>query len=340
MSEQTKMEYPMTDAKLADIRAAIDAADQGGYPAPWHKDTIEGSHYVCFGPQNDPSECFDVFEDAREADAELTVLLRNNAKWLLSQLAAAQEQQAAQAAELLSLARAYDPNCDEYHYETQLAAMKAARQTVEAMQELATYLGRDPEGCLSDVPDEAMGKIEELEAELERVRGERDAAKQAATAWNALMNGIEAIRDAQTDPDFTPDQRLNAYIDVYTRLKQEKKDLEASLAAEREKVAALTRERDEALRQCREWAQKAGLAQGELAASEMAGNLREWKERAERAEGELAKMRPRAERITTAFVDYILKHSTLCPAGAYQLVDELTAQVLPTQPQPRRRASR
>lgn len=62
--------------------------------------------------------------------------------------------------EQLTLASAYDPNCEEYHFTDQLDAMKAAGQLVEDLQELAQFLGRDPEGCLRDVCDEAMGIIE------------------------------------------------------------------------------------------------------------------------------------------------------------------------------------
>ena len=85
---------------------------------------------------------------------------------LTAKLAEAESEIEAMKADRLKLARAYDPNCDEYSYISQREAMVAARQTVEAMQELAEFLGRDPEGCLADCPDEAMGRIENAERRL------------------------------------------------------------------------------------------------------------------------------------------------------------------------------
>jgi len=72
--------------------------------------------------------------------------------------------------ERLALARIYDPNCDEYDYETQLQAMEGARRTVEAMQELAGAMAMDPEGCLTDVPDKVLGELEAAKEEAARLR--------------------------------------------------------------------------------------------------------------------------------------------------------------------------
>lgn len=82
----------------------------------------------------------------------------------------------------------------------------------------STTIGQELLDRLAKQDDEIIDLAEERDV----ARRERDEAKQAANAWNALMNGIEAIREAATDPDFTPDQCLNAYIEVYTRLKKER----------------------------------------------------------------------------------------------------------------------
>ncbi len=94
--------------------------------------------------------------------------------------------------EQLIIARTYDPNCDEYHFTDEQVKMVAARQTIESVQELAVYLGRDPEGCLVDVADDAMGKIETLTSQLA-------AAEYYKTAWRLADDVVRAVllaRDA------------------------------------------------------------------------------------------------------------------------------------------------
>lgn len=87
-------------------------------------------------------------------------------------------------AELLDLAQRYDPNCEMYVYEDQANAMDAARQTVEAMQELAEFLGRNPEGCLVDCADEAAGRIERAEDEIAELRAKLDELKAKIFEWD------------------------------------------------------------------------------------------------------------------------------------------------------------
>lgn len=103
--------------------------------------------------------------------------------------------QAAEA-ELLTLARTYDPNCDEYHFEDQKLAMDYARRCVDSLQELACYFGSDPEGDLTSKPDDAMGRIDELEtqvAELKsRVLSPADAERiRAALEASNTQDGCE-----------------------------------------------------------------------------------------------------------------------------------------------------
>lgn len=93
-------------------------------------------------------------------------------------------------AERTQVMREYDPNCDEYVHEDQLASMRAARQTIEAVQELAVSFGHDPESCLTDVPDTAWGKIDELTERVEQLTADIAAKAEAAA---------KAIDEAQTD---------------------------------------------------------------------------------------------------------------------------------------------
>lgn len=83
--------------------------------------------------------------------------------------------------ERITLARAYDPNCDEYVYENELAKMQASRQVIEAVQELAEAQGRDPEGCLIAPIDDAIG----LESQLTALRS---AIRQKAAEWRATAD--------------------------------------------------------------------------------------------------------------------------------------------------------
>lgn len=96
--------------------------------------------------------------------------MRDERDELDRQLHELRKEMATAKTERLALARIYDPNCDEYDYETQLQAMKGARHTVEAMQELAGAMSMDPEGCLTDVPDKVLGELEAAKEEAERLR--------------------------------------------------------------------------------------------------------------------------------------------------------------------------
>lgn len=64
-----------------------------------------------------------------------------------------------------------------------------------------------------------------------------------------------------------------------------------ALAAKDAKIAELQASLNEALKQVGEWSRKCGLAEGRLAASEMAGVVEDWRQRAEKAEAELARER-------------------------------------------------
>lgn len=85
------------------------------------------------------------------------------------------------------LMRAYDPNCEEYHFDEQLLAMNSTRRITEAMQDLAEGLGRDPEGSLSGIDDEALGQIQSLKEERDAL-AERVGVLEGITdaEWEAL----------------------------------------------------------------------------------------------------------------------------------------------------------
>lgn len=103
--------------------------------------------------------------------------------------------------ERIELARIYDPNCDEYDYETQAEAMKGAAQTVDAMQELAKAVGMDPEGCLVDVPDKVLGELEAANAECERLRVfERAMESMAAQMIHPKMTALEMANMQLEEP--------------------------------------------------------------------------------------------------------------------------------------------
>lgn len=93
-----------------------------------------------------------------------------------------ERQLAERDAERVCLARCYDPNCDEYHFEDQKTAILGARQIIDKVQELAVYQGRDPESSLHDCCDDAMGEIELLKEKL----AERDAE---VVRLNKLLSG-------------------------------------------------------------------------------------------------------------------------------------------------------
>jgi hypothetical protein len=95
--------------------------------------------------------------------------------------------------EQLTLACVYDPNCPGYDFDEQKNAMLAARQVIESVQEAAEYLGKDPEGCLTDICDELMGKIESLETENATLRAERYKAQQVE-AIQAVPNPYKQER--------------------------------------------------------------------------------------------------------------------------------------------------
>jgi hypothetical protein len=81
---------------LNELERLLSEAEARGKPAPWHKFSIKGElHLVCYGPQDDPSDCFDVFEDPREADCDLTIALRNAAPALIAQAREAERLRAA-----------------------------------------------------------------------------------------------------------------------------------------------------------------------------------------------------------------------------------------------------
>jgi len=65
--------------------------------------------------------------------------------------------------ERLQLAQEYDPNCEHYDFQDQLKAMAAAAETVEAVQDLAIFLGRDPEGNGRGHIEEALYRLRQLE---------------------------------------------------------------------------------------------------------------------------------------------------------------------------------
>lgn len=73
--------------------------------------------------------------------------------------------------EQLAIAREYDPNCEEYHFDEQVQAMKSAAFCVEQLQELAEAIGDDPESSLMLTVDTALGKIREQAEEIERLMG-------------------------------------------------------------------------------------------------------------------------------------------------------------------------
>ena len=69
-------------------------------------------------------------------------------------------------AERLTLARAYNPNCDEYDFGEQMDAMAAAASIVDSVRELARFFGQDPEMSCHLVCDRAAGEIEKLKSQL------------------------------------------------------------------------------------------------------------------------------------------------------------------------------
>lgn len=92
-------------------------------------------------------------------------------------------------AQQLAVAQAYDPNCDYYIYEDELAKMEAARQIVESMQELAVYLGRNPEYSLTDIADSAMGVMNSHKADWEAVEEALDGC--GAPDQSSVLHRIE-----------------------------------------------------------------------------------------------------------------------------------------------------
>lgn len=77
--------------------------------------------------------------------------------------------------ERLTLARTYDPNCDEYDFAEQRDAMAGAASIVASVQELAKFFGRDPEMSCVNVCDEAAGEIIRLRAQIERMTASHPA---------------------------------------------------------------------------------------------------------------------------------------------------------------------
>jgi hypothetical protein len=89
---------------------------------------------------------------------------------------------------------------------------------LHAIEEEATgeAAGNDMDGV---EPHRVLEILVETRQALAAAEARAEEAERGARAWEALMSGIEAIRDTAADPDFTPDQHLNAYIDAWRRQK-------------------------------------------------------------------------------------------------------------------------
>jgi hypothetical protein len=100
---------------------------------------------------------------------------------------------------------------------------------LHAIEEEATgeAAGNDMDGV---EPHRVLEILVETRQALAAAEARAEEAERGARAWEALMSGIEAIRDTAADPDFTPDQHLNAYIDAWRRQKDALTAAEARIA--------------------------------------------------------------------------------------------------------------
>lgn len=114
--------------------------------------------------------------------------------------AALRERDAEWQEQQLTLARDYDPNCDEFNFAYQREVMRSAGRTIDAVQELAKSLGRDPEGCLVDACDEAAGIISERDALLSEVHRLRTLPPDVAAAMTRYAAHMESENCVANSP--------------------------------------------------------------------------------------------------------------------------------------------
>jgi len=74
--------------------------------------------------------------------------------------------------EQLRVAQAYDPLCEQYDFNDQIAVMKCAADHMEGLREAAEYTRDDPEGNLRDLPDRLIGEIENQKDQIEALQSE------------------------------------------------------------------------------------------------------------------------------------------------------------------------
>lgn len=82
----------------------------------------------------------------------------------------------------------------------------------------------------------------------------------------------------------------------------------ATLQGAQARLEKLTAERDAALRECSDWARKAGMAIGELKASLWPGVIREWREAKELAEQEASRWKAEAEKAVEALKPFAVEY--------------------------------
>lgn len=71
----------------------------------------------------------------------------------------------------------------------------------------------------------------ELQRQCAELEVENKKLKPLANGWNILQNSIEALADAGCDGGSTGDEKLNAYIEAWTKQRNRMAELEARVAA-------------------------------------------------------------------------------------------------------------
>jgi hypothetical protein len=134
--------------------------------------------------------------DHDAAIAEQAVLFSEITKVALKQRQRA-ERAEAEITELreqqLTLARDYDPNCDEFDFAYQREVMKSAFRIIEAAQSMAQSLGRDPEGCLVTACECVAEVIDDRDMLKEELKDERQRAERAEVTMLESRHHINAI---------------------------------------------------------------------------------------------------------------------------------------------------
>lgn len=131
----------------------------------------------------------------------------------MNEFAAAKEEIERLKTAAISLMRAYDPNCDEWIFQDELDKMIAARESVDSLQELAKHLGSDPEGCLSNIGDDAIGLIESLRTSAILASEENESLRTALAEAHEKLN-LLITPQAEADREFGRTCREHEECDV------------------------------------------------------------------------------------------------------------------------------